>query len=149
VSSNSASASSAPCVYVALDGDDVGRRVEELIATADEEAVRRFAGAVRDRLQTLADLTRQRGGRLIFCAGDSLLAWMQGEAARELCRYATDPHEGIVLSGGIGPGMIEAMLALHLAKARGRGCYVVWEDVGKTQRGRIVKSKVKKRRGKM
>jgi hypothetical protein len=112
-----------------VDGDDVGRRVEELIATADEDAVRAFAAVVTSRLQTFADLVEQRRGRLVFCAGDSLLAWLPWTAAQELCRMATISRTGLAFSGGIGPGMTEALLALRLAKAKGRRCYVTWDDI--------------------
>src|SRR5262249_6091590 len=116
-------------VYVAVDGDDVGRRVEKLITSGSEEAVRSFSAAVVARLGLLAEMVPQSGGRLVFCAGDSWLAWVPRDTGLALCARAVSPHEVVEFSGGIGPGMTEATLALSAAKARGRCCYVTWEDL--------------------
>jgi hypothetical protein len=121
-------------VYVALDGDDVGRRIEQLIARGSESAVRAFSESVQARIRELADVATRAGGRLVFCAGDSLLAWVHRKTALALCRSAAARNKGVRFSGGIGPGMTEAMLALRLAKAQGRRRYVTWAAVVRVDR---------------
>jgi hypothetical protein len=116
-------------VYVAIDGDDIGRHLEKLIASGREAAVRSFSRAVGTRLQALVDLAERRGGRVVFCAGDSLLACVSRATAEVVCQTAVSRSREIVFSGGIGPGMAEAMLALRLAMAQGRRRYVTWESL--------------------
>lgn len=130
-------------VYVGVDGDNVGRRLEALIGHGDEAGARSLAIAVEARLRSFAEHVETAGGRLVFCAGDSLLAWVPLDAAREICRVAASACDGLVFSGGLGPEMMHAMLALKLAKAQGRGRYIEWDAVGRGMSGDQVAAETK------
>jgi hypothetical protein len=123
----SAKEDGAELVYVAIDGDDIGRRLEQLIAEGDDAAVAAYSRHVSSRLSALAFLA-EKAGNLVYCAGDSLLARVRREAAAALCELAL-ADEVVRFSGGIGQRMVEAMLSMRLAKARGRGQFFTWTQV--------------------
>jgi hypothetical protein len=121
--------SSAEWVYIALDGDNVGRRLEQLITAESEEEIRSFAESIAERLQVLARRIVEHGGRVIFSSGDGLLACVPRMIALTIGEEITRPSDSVRFSGGIGRNMTQAMLSLNYAKASGRNRIVAWESI--------------------
>jgi hypothetical protein len=116
-------------VWAALDGDDIGRRLEQLIATDDEAGLLEFTTAVDARMRGFVLFVEQHQGRVVVFAGDSLLCRLSLASALQLCKTAISAVDQVSFSCGIGSRMSQAMLALKLAKARGRAQFVVWDDL--------------------
>ena len=117
--------------YIAIDGDNIGRQLEHLIATATEDEVRSYADKVSERLRNLIAIVINKGGRIVFSTGDGLLAWVTTNTIQELIDKAIAEGNDVTFSMGSGSGMIQSMLALKMAKATGRNRYLDWEDLVK------------------
>jgi hypothetical protein len=116
-------------VWAALDGDDIGRRIEQLVSTEDLDGLSSFSREVARRLDELRAASERSGGHVVLCTGDILLTQVSSEAAVELCKVACSLVNGVSFSGGIGTTMSQAMLALKAAKARGRRQWLNWSDL--------------------
>ncbi|MGD9210089.1 MAG: mCpol domain-containing protein [Desulfobacteraceae bacterium] len=107
-------------MFLAYDGDKVGAKLESLLIENDEIKIESFAKEVSFVLNLLKNSLLEKGCKIIFASGDSLLA---------KCNNQFDPdnikrtYGQISFSLGIGNSPLEAMLALKKAKANGRGGY--------------------------
>ncbi len=114
-------------LYLAIDGDDVGHRLEYFILTNDSDSLRGFSATFASAMAWLEqELQSNLGATLIFSGGDNLLACINtdsdpmdllGELRNEFATRAKS-----TLSVGIGGSPRQAYLALKLAKASGKDC---------------------------
>lgn len=106
--------------YYAIDGDNIGRRLEHLIITNDEAGAARFSREVDAALLLLAHQLGMKGAAIIFAGGDNLLAktdaWIDPS-------YLPMHHGRLTFSLGIGRSPVTAMLALKRAKVESPGSY--------------------------
>jgi hypothetical protein len=118
--------------FLALDGDDIGRRLELHMVTEDANGLKAFASSFEDALDRLfrrIDALASVG--VLLRGGDSLLLTMpEFEIAIvvDLVRSAMD-GTGFTFSGGYGPTMRAAYLALKIAKATGKDKIVALDAV--------------------
>jgi len=63
--------------YIAVDGDDVGRKLERLLLANQIEEAKSLSSAVESELLMMRAHFEEIGAEIIFCAGDSLLAQIQ------------------------------------------------------------------------
>ena len=106
--------------YVAIDGDDAGRRLEALVALGDEWEVAEFSQAIAAQVELIRESIVKAGGRIVFAAGDSLLAAVPSSEIGGIQEAVSRLASPVSFSCGTGPGMREAMLALKLAKGDGQ-----------------------------
>ena len=106
--------------YYAVDGDNIGRRLEYLIITNDEAGAARFSREIEAALLLIAYHLGQKGAKIIFAGGDNLLA-----RTEDWIEPKTIPmhHGEITFSLGIGRSPLSAMLALKRAKVESPGSY--------------------------
>lgn len=108
--------------YYAVDGDNIGRRLEHFIITNDEIGVAKFSSEVDAALLLVAHHLGTKGATVIFAGGDNLLAktnsWI--DPADMPMR-----HGRLTFSLGIGRSPVTAMLALKRAKIEAPGSYVL------------------------
>ena len=108
--------------YYAVDGDNIGRRLEHFIITNDEDGVANFSREVEAALMIMAHSLGALGAVIIFAGGDNLLAktaeWIQPEVLPMVSGTVT-------FSLGIGRSPLAAMLALKRAKVEAPGAYVM------------------------
>ena len=109
-------------MYLAYDGDKVGRKLEDLIIDNNEHKIEAFAAKMSWTLRNLEKLLADHHCRIIFASGDSVLA-------RTTLDFDTDKvkrdYGDITFSLGIGKTPLEAMLALKKAKSKGiaKSCF--------------------------
>jgi minimal CRISPR polymerase domain len=114
--------------FVAIDGDKIGQKLEQLVAEEMESELLAFAACVESQLKSLRLEVEHRGGRILLCSGDSILAHVDCVSLNAIC--AAVPMIGpITFSVGIGARMSEAMYALKAAKALGRARIVNWDEL--------------------
>jgi GTP cyclohydrolase III len=112
-------------VYVYLDGDSIGERLELLLldnrvdeAAALSKAISSGIDNMRKRLLQIPDAS------LIFCGGDDLLAKLpENQSLRseiEAIRIKFLAESGFTISGGIGETAKEAAENLRRAKLSGK-----------------------------
>lgn len=105
-------------MFLAYDGDKIGRKLEKLLIDNDEELIELFAIDVQKALVSLENSLRQRGCKIIFASGDSVLAKSSSEIDFDKIQRR---YGEITFSLGIGQSPLEAMLALKKAKSTGFG----------------------------
>jgi hypothetical protein len=109
-------------VYLGIDGDRIGTKIEGLVIMGDLEAVTDLSERIKLALNKVEEIILSSGqrSRVIFSAGDSILAEMEFD--RELCEGLIELFaeiSGCTASAGIGRTPADAYLALKLAKSQG------------------------------
>lgn len=112
-------------LFLAIDGDDVGRALEYLVLQNRVEELaevsRKFAAATDELSETLVN---RFGARIYLAGGDSILASMPSSMDHddmiEQLRQEATAKAGFSFSFGIGETPRQAYLALKLAKLSGK-----------------------------
>jgi len=120
-------------LYLAVDGDDVGRKIEFFIATDQIESLSNFSKNFQSAMLWLAEtLSDEFNAKIIFNAGDSLLAILQSDAISlsqlETLRIKFASFSKATLSFGIGNNSRQAYFALKLAKATGKNRIEIFQE---------------------
>lgn len=113
-------------MYLAIDGDDVGRAVERLIVLASAQEVSAFSRQVSDAMETIVLRIQALGAIVVMQGGDSILAELAELPLEDLEQLIRVEPPAVTFSAGIGQTMSEAFLALKLAKAAGKHRCVKW-----------------------
>ena len=113
-------------MFIALDGDDVGRRFEEKLAecvnTDDVLRLRQWSRQMQQDLsEHILTLHSKWRGRFIARTGDGFLAAFDRETLEDLKGNFRPRLTGLTVTTGIGPSVKDAYLALKLGKAKNRG----------------------------
>ena len=113
-------------IYYAIDGDDVGRRLEFLVVSNKIEEVRLFSEDVNNALTRIKRFLIDHDCEIIFAAGDSILA----TSAKQVTLKNVPLIQGqISFSMGVGKSSDQALLALKKAKALGKSRYEVVSEI--------------------
>lgn len=113
-------------IYYAIDGDDIGRQLEFLVASNNIDGLRNFSNTVQASLDKLTKFLCDNNCEVIFAAGDSILAF-----SKKQIDFKTAPliQGKISFSMGVGRSSDQAFLALKRAKALGKSRYEVAKKV--------------------
>ena len=103
--------------FYAIDGDDVGRKLERLILEEKINEVSLLSFSITASVNQLQKYMQARGADIIFCAGDGLLAMSHEIIDVE---PLLNINEDITFSIGIGETSSNALLALKKAKGLGK-----------------------------
>jgi GTP cyclohydrolase III len=112
-------------LYLAVDGDDVGHRIEYFMLINEAESLASFSATFQSAMSWLKEeLANELGATIIMCGGDNLLASVPPDSCLTeiIERIRTDFAERVqsTLSIGLAKTPREAYLALKLAKASGK-----------------------------
>lgn len=108
-------------IYIAWDGDHVGRQVGQMAIRDDVESLRRVMRAIESGNDAWRSWLEVHGGSIITCLGDEGRAQMPGNLLEDLdnMRDRYKDLVGATVSVGIGTELSEAERALVTAKIRG------------------------------
>jgi hypothetical protein len=67
-------------MFLAFDGNLVGRRLELYLLDNREEDLKCFSQNVSAAIDTLGTIIKRKGGEILICAGDNILARMLSAA---------------------------------------------------------------------
>ncbi len=112
--------------YFAIDGDDIGRQLENLVASNNIAGVKVFSNNVKTALNVLEKFLHENNCEIIFSAGDSILAFSQSKI--KLSNIPLIQGE-ISFSMGVGKSGEQALLALKRAKVLGKRRYEVAKEM--------------------
>jgi minimal CRISPR polymerase domain len=112
-------------LYVAIDGDDVGRRLEGLVVRGEVDELRRFSRGVDGDLDTLANILESIAFDSFVKGGDTILACGPAHDPAWFARHLTTVT--ITISVGLGRSLTEAFLGLKIAKASGKNQIVYYQ----------------------
>jgi GTP cyclohydrolase III len=120
-------------LFLAADGDDVGRKIEFLIVTNQMEMLSEFFCSFQSAMFWLSEkLKDEFDAKIIFNGGDNLLADLQvnEEQLEELenLRVEFSNRSNATLSFGIGINPRQAYFALKLAKASGKDRTEIFQE---------------------
>lgn len=113
-------------IYIAVDGDDVGRRFEERSASCTDsslvDALRTWSFQVQCDLSLLMQMLSEKWkADFLAHTGDGFLASVQISALHEIeTQFRPRLHDATATTG-IGPSVQAAYIALKLGKAKNRG----------------------------
>ncbi|WP_414548916.1 mCpol domain-containing protein [Anabaena sp. CCY 0017] len=114
-------------MFLAVDGDDVGHRLEYFMLVNDSEALVEFSKIFQSAMNWLEiKLVSDFGAKLIFNGGDNLLASIPVDNSSlevlEKLRAEFAEQARSTLSIGLGESPRQAYFALKLAKTSGKNC---------------------------
>src|SRR6266702_4344093 len=108
--------------FYGLDGDKIGAMIEAYIIKEEIGNLSNFSKKVENALEDIKEIILKENGNIIFCAGDSIL--FTGNFTNHWCENILSHFHSVTgrtVSLGTGNTLIEAYLALKLAKAAGGG----------------------------
>ena len=118
-----------PPLYVLLDGDRVGEKIDGHYLRNDVHDLYLFARELDDAVARLAASIREIGGTIYLAGGDNVLGTVEDLDAFLAMVDASRPRLPVPFSIGIGEDPRQAHLALRVAKANGFGTVVRAEGV--------------------
>lgn len=116
-------------LYIGLDGDSIGRVIEEYLITNQVQKMKEFSNLIISALEQIKEQAIALGGEVIFCSGDSIL--VSGDFDQSFAEFARTRFQEITqrsASVGVGYSTANTYLGLKLAKSRG-GNQVVFYDL--------------------
>lgn len=116
-------------VYVAIDGDDIGRLLTQEIYKSNntETALINFSKSVTKTFENLANWIIKNKGEVLLCAGDSILFKIEEDLVDLALSNLTQKH--FTVSVGVGENLKEAHWALNVAKSLGKSRVVNFNQV--------------------
>ncbi len=116
--------------FVALDGDQVGRRIEQLILRGNLSELSSYSKYVLVAIDTLESLILEAGGQVYMAGGDNLLAEVS-DLDLFISNFISLRDELVCsFCVGIGTDPVKAYLALKFAKSCAAKTMVQAEEVG-------------------
>ncbi|MEM6255087.1 MAG: mCpol domain-containing protein [Cyanobacteria bacterium P01_D01_bin.156] len=114
-------------LYLAIDGDDVGHRLEYLMLINERETIFEFSKIFQSAMNWLEiKLVEDFDADIIFNGGDNLLACLSTEnltsELMEELRTEFAKKADSTISVGLGNSPRQAYFALKLAKTSGKNC---------------------------
>ncbi|MEB3507136.1 hypothetical protein SAMN05421675_0703 [Pasteurella multocida] len=103
-------------LFYAIDGDDIGKKLERYILLNDIPGLIFFSHQIHKKLDSMRKYVLKNDGNIIMCAGDSILFSICSEI--EIPNFLSSGD--ITFSIGIGSSASNAMLALKKAKGLGK-----------------------------
>jgi hypothetical protein len=110
-----------------LDGDKVGGMIDAYFIRNEIDALGKFSANVAAAMEEIRESVIYSNGKVVFCAGDSIL--FQGYFENHWCDKVLALFKsmtGCTASMGVGDTATEAYLGLKLAKANGGGKVVYY-----------------------
>jgi len=122
--------------FYGIDGDKVGSKVEYYLVENKVEELGNFSKNVINALESIKDIVINNDGKVIFCAGDSIL--FAGIFNDEKCSKMLNIFlvaTGCTASMGVGNTSLQTYLALKLAKVKGGGRIAYYHSIEEEDRG--------------
>jgi len=114
-------------VYVGLDGDDMGKMVEEGLLTDDPEIASRISRDIHKAHEEIGKAVKSVKGEVVFDGGDNMLLYVPyDEDFFEICRKAYLDCTTHTVTIGVGERPIQAHFSLVYGKNTGKDKVVVF-----------------------
>jgi len=120
-------------VYIALDGDDIGSKIELHIILKQDDKLAELSQDFKKALTILTNDIEQLGGNIIFSGGDSILARFDKPPSIDQIKSCLPDQEKFSFSIGCGKDMLEANIALKMAKSDGKSRWVEFSKLNKPE----------------
>ncbi len=106
-------------MYIAIDGDSVGTRLQQLILEEKLEELRCFSNSVKDTLFRFVQVLEKHGGIVYMDGGDNVFAECNRECAQIVAEYVSveNKRNRICYSLAIGENTQDTYIGLKYAKS--------------------------------
>lgn len=115
-------------MYVSVDGDDIGKILTRIIYDGNNNEISEFSNYVADFFIDIKRFVTGLGGTVIFCAGDSIAYYIEGEAKLKLT-LGKLKNSRFNVSVGCGNTIQQAHWALNIAKSLGKNQVQYFSDL--------------------
>lgn len=127
-------------IYVAIDGDNIGKMVGHAALSNDEELLSKISAAINEAREDVQILAEIYGGEVISSGGDEIIVRFDGEDEEKLLQDVhkmiqevadhSKEHYGFTITAGLGNSLDHASKALMAGKLNGKNQVVDYtEDV--------------------
>ncbi|CAH7449853.1 MCpol domain-containing protein [Vibrio chagasii] len=108
--------------YIAIDGDDVGRRITSCYLSNDQERLGQISVVLEDATIRIAELLSSKGFDIIFRAADGVVGQIDGHFCVDdlFSEISSVNTSDITFSAGVGGNLREAYIALLSSKSNGK-----------------------------
>lgn len=115
-------------MYVSVDGDDIGKKLTRIIYSGTEDEITEFSKYVADFFIDIQETVIEFGGKVIFCAGDSIAYCIDGEKELQYT-FEKMKNDRFDVSVGCGNTLQQAHWALNIAKSLGKNQVQYFSDL--------------------
>ena len=106
-------------MYIAIDGESVGKRIQQLILEERLEELRNFSDSITDTLFRFVELLEKYNSIIHMNGGDNIFAECTRECAQIVARYVYEENEKkqLFYSLAIGENPQDTYIGLNYAKS--------------------------------
>ncbi|MBE3026186.1 mCpol domain-containing protein [Janthinobacterium sp. GW458P] len=118
--------------YITIDGDDVGQKIASAYLHNDLLHLININEVVKQKTDLIAEHLRSINFVIIFCAADGVAAYSADdniEWENIFLAIKTIASSEMSFSAGCGSSLREAYVALLSAKASGKGCIHIYDNI--------------------
>lgn len=117
-------------MYVSVDGDDIGKKLTNIIYSGSEDEITEFSDYVDNFFVEIKKKILEWGGKVIFCAGDSI-AYLVDDPAVFKKSLMLMKSGRFNVSVGCGDTIQQAHWALNIAKSLGKNQVQYFDDIAR------------------
>jgi len=115
-------------MYIAIDGDEIGSRMEAYILECHEEMIKKYNMQVNQFLEIIKLYLIKKNIRVILDAGDSILGEGTIILEETIEFFRKNSKNDVTVSVGIGDSMRDSYIALKYAKATGKKRLITYRE---------------------
>lgn len=106
-------------MYIAIDGDSVGTRLQQFILEEKLQELKYFSNSIKDTLIRFTQILEKHGGIVYMNGGDNIFAECTRECAQIMAEYVSieNKRNQICYSLAIGENPQDAYIGLNYAKS--------------------------------
>ncbi|PEN23578.1 mCpol domain-containing protein [Klebsiella grimontii] len=118
-------------MYIAIDGDDVGRKITASYISNSEVELAYISNKLNNATKKISDFLSANGFEIIFQAADGVTAKTAVEVNFNDVFNTVKSHsfDGVTFSAGVGKDLREAYIALLNSKSNGKNMISIYNDM--------------------
>ncbi|EPB0848153.1 mCpol domain-containing protein [Yersinia enterocolitica] len=120
-------------MYIAIDGDDVGRKITSSYLSNSEEKLACISNKLNETTKKISNMLLVNRFEIIFQAADGVTAKTDDDVDVDLNivfdKIKSYSFDGITFSAGVGASLREAYVALLNSKSNGKNMISIYKDI--------------------
>ncbi len=113
-------------LYIILDGDDIGLRIEKSFLEEDEVSLKQINEDINEIVKNIAFYLKERGFEIIFSGADGVICKGDEIDIESLSKFVKRKCSPYTFSVGIGDNLKGSFLALRYAKSVSKDVTVLY-----------------------
>ncbi len=106
-------------MYIAIDGDSVGTKLQQLILEGKLEELKCFSNSIKETLFRFAEILEQQGSVIYMNGGDNIFAECSQECAQIIANYVyrENKKNSVCYSLAVGETAQDTYMGLNYSKS--------------------------------